>query len=125
MLDIWMIFAMIVPFAEVAMHALNQHLKKRKISPTMSLAKKDTPFSVATLSQYLLPLVSVFFSIGFWLVGVILSHLRWNFTLHPFFLFYSFNNFPFLIIMSSQFIFPRIETNTHVGKYSCLSIDLK
>ena len=76
MLDIWMIFAMIVPFAEVAMHALNQHLKKRKISPTMSLAKKDTPFSVATLSQYLLPLVSVFYSIGFWLVGVILSLLR-------------------------------------------------
>ena len=82
-----MIFAMIVPFAEVAMHALNQHLKKRKISPNMSLATAGNPFSVETLSKFLLPLVSVFFSIGFWLVGVILSHLRWNFTLHPFFCF--------------------------------------
>ena len=79
-----MIFAMIVPFAEVAMHALNQHLKKRKISPSMNLAIAGNPLSVATLSKFLLPLVSVFFSIGFWMVGVILSYLRWDFTLHPF-----------------------------------------
>ena len=71
-----MIFAMIVPFAEVAMHALNQHLKKRKISPSMSLTTTGNSLSVATLSKFLLPLVSVFFSIGFWMVGVILSHLR-------------------------------------------------
>ena len=80
-----MIFAMIVPFAEVAMHALNQHPKKRKIFPSMSLATAGNPFSVETLSKFLLPLVSVFFSIGFWMVGVILSHLRWNFILLPFF----------------------------------------
>ena len=82
-----MIFAMIVPFAEVAMHALNQHLMKRKISPSMNLETAGNPFSVATLSKYLLPLVSAFFSIGFWMVGVILSYLRWDFTLHPFFCF--------------------------------------
>ena len=79
MLDIWMIFTMIVPFIEVAMHACNQYLKKRRrVVPTMISTKigsetQKSGFSFATLSRLLLPLVSLLFSAGFWILGFLLS----------------------------------------------------
>ena len=75
MLDIWLIFTMIVPFIEVAMHACNQHLKKRtRVAPTMILTKIGSEtLSFETLSRVLLPLVSVLFSAGFWILGFLVS----------------------------------------------------
>ena len=79
MLDIWLIFTMIVPFIEVAMHACNERLKKRRrVVPTMVSTKigsetQKSGFSFETLSRVLLPLVSIIFSVGFWILGFLIS----------------------------------------------------
>ena len=79
MLDIWLIFTMIVPFIEVAMHACNQHLEKRKrVAPTMISSKissetQKSGFCIGRLSRVLLPLVSLLFSAGFWILGFLVS----------------------------------------------------
>ena len=78
MIDIWMIFTMIVPFIEVAMHACNQHLNKQRIVPIkisneINSKPRRSFGSFATLSRLFLPLVSIIFSAGFWILGLLLS----------------------------------------------------
>ena len=83
MIDIWMLFAMTIPFLEVVIHTTNELLKKRqpaprglvgviKVSPNDNMEdetalKKDAAMRLTC--RLLLPIISVIFTTTFWVAG--------------------------------------------------------
>ena len=87
MIDIWMIFAMTIPFIEVTLHAFAEQSKKRhkkggelvRVTPAdgSEQSLQEKPIHSQTLglvTHYLLyffPLVSLVFAVGFWVNGLL------------------------------------------------------
>ena len=86
MIDIWMIFAMTIPFIEVSLHAFAEQSKKRhkkggelvQVTPADGCQQplQEQPTRSQTLglvTHYLLyffPFVSLVFAVGFWVIGL-------------------------------------------------------
>ena len=91
MIDIWMLFTMTVPFLEVALHTCTEVMKRpgvpqfspksrvHQVNPAdrMDLElpqPKITPAWVGVVGRLLLPLISILFTLIFWILGLSASY---------------------------------------------------
>ena len=94
MIDIWMLFTMMIPFLEVALHTSNEVLirpdcvRERqvgvvRVDPVHKMKEKEMPGTSSSMSsstllklsgRLILPIGSLIFTLTFWIVGLVKSY---------------------------------------------------
>ena len=81
MVDIWMLFTMTVPFLEVVYHTSNEMFKQSDVDRVVPLnleaeiPNNNMKVALLRMTQRLgLPVSSFFFTLIFWIVGLIASY---------------------------------------------------